>query len=83
VFARAWYAAGQTTPPTFHGVPYDTMTDDPNTPADEAHAFEPHFDRHVWIHRDNPSGVFAQFNPEVTCAHHRGAGVHPAGHSTH
>jgi hypothetical protein len=77
VFARAWNKTGQSAPPTFHGVPYDTMTDDPSTDTDEAHMFEPHFDRHVWIYRDNPNGVFAPFNPAVTCAHHRGARVHP------
>ena len=55
---------------------YDTMVDDPATPADEAHMFEPHYDRHVWIYRENPNGVFAQFNPVVTCAHHRGAQSH-------
>jgi hypothetical protein len=56
------------------------MTDDPATASDEAHMFEPHFDRHVWIYRDNPNGVFAQFNPTVSCAHHRGARAHPAAH---
>ena len=80
VFARSWRATGQSAPPTFHGVPYDTMTDDPTTETDEAHLFAPHFDRHVWIYRDNPNGVFAPFNPAVTCAHHRGAQVHPAAH---
>jgi hypothetical protein len=70
VFAKAWREAGHTAPPSFHGVPYDSMKDDPNTPTDEAHNFEPHFDRHVWIYRENPSGVFAQFNPTVSCAHH-------------
>ena len=49
VFAAAWRAAGHTEPPTFHGVPYDSMVDDPATAVDEAHMFEPHFDRHVWI----------------------------------
>lgn len=81
VFARSWREAGHAAPPTFHGVPYDTMTDDPATAADEAHAFAPHFDRHVWIYRHNPNGVFAPFNPAVTCAHHRGARAHPGGHS--
>jgi hypothetical protein len=76
VFARSWRAAGQSAPPLFHGVPYDTMFDDPATKTDEAHMFEPHFDRHVWIYRDNPNGVFAPFNPAVTCAHHRGARSH-------
>jgi hypothetical protein len=33
--------------------------------------FEPHYDRHVWLFRDNPNGVFAQFNPKVSCAAHK------------
>lgn len=70
VFAKAWKAAGNDTPPSFHGVAYDTMIDDPATPVDEAHNFEPHHDRHVWLYRENPNGVFAQFNPRVTCKHH-------------
>jgi hypothetical protein len=76
VFARAWEEAGHDAPPSFHGVTYDTMVDDPATPADEAHLFEPHHDRHVWIYRANPNGVFAPFNPAVTCEHHRNGGEH-------
>ena len=50
-----------------------------NTPADEAHMFEPHYDRHVWLYRDNPNGVFAQFNPKVSCEHgDASARVNPA-----
>ena len=79
VFAESWQAAGLDAPPSFHGVAYDTMADDPATPVDEAHLFEPHYDRHVWIYRDNPNGVFAPFNPAVTCAHHSNGGAH-AGH---
>ena len=81
VFRWAWREAGNAEPPSFHGVPYDLMQDDPRTKVDEAHMFEPHYDRHVWIFRDNPSGVFAQFNPNVSCAAHKrstaGAGEHP------
>lgn len=72
VFEESWTAAGNTTAPTFHGVAYDHMVDDPATAMDEAHNFAPHYDRHVWIYRDNPDGVFAQFNPNVSCAHHAG-----------
>jgi hypothetical protein len=82
VFAAAWRAAGHTEPPSFHGVPWDSMIDDPNTAVDEAHMFEPHFDRHVWIYRDNPNGMFAQFNPAVSCVHHRGPTTHPS-HTSH
>ncbi len=76
VFVKAWKKAGHNSPPSFHGVTYDTMIDDPATPVDEAHMFEPHHDRHVWIYRDNPNGVFAPFNPAVTCQYHRNEGEH-------
>ena len=79
VFAEAWRASGRNAPPTFHGVPYDTMRDDPATAIDEAHLFEPHFDRHVWLYRENPNGIFAALNPAVTCAYHE---VSP-GHASH
>jgi len=67
VFESAWRAAGNSAPPSFHGRPYERMADDPATSIDEAHMFEPHYDRHVWLYRDNPNGVFAPFNPNVTC----------------
>ena len=70
VFQASWAAAGHDSPPTYYGVPYDNMKDDPATPVDEAHNFEPHFDRHVWIYRENPNGVFKPLNPAVSCAHH-------------
>ena len=82
VFAKAWKEAGHHSPPAFLGVTYDTMIDDPATPIDEAHMFEPHYDRHVWIYRDNPNGVFAQYNPAVTCQYHRNGGEH-AHHASH
>lgn len=67
VFQKAWHAAGHKVPPSFHGVEYDLMQDDPATEIDEAHMFEPHYDRHVWLYRENPNGIFAQFNPNVSC----------------
>jgi len=69
VFKKAWEAV-QAQPPSFHGVPYDLMVDDPETQLDEAHMFAPHYDRHVWVYRENPNGVFAQYNPNATCEHH-------------
>jgi hypothetical protein len=81
VFVKAWKDAGHDTPPSFHGVAYDTMIDNPATPADEAHNFEPHYDRHVWLYRENPNGVFAPFNPRVTCKHHNGS--HAQGQHAH
>ncbi|HUG63060.1 MAG TPA: hypothetical protein VMP03_14515 [Methylomirabilota bacterium] len=79
VFIEAWTAAGNSEPPSFHGVPYDRMVDDPATTIDEAHMFEPHYDRHVWLYRENPNGVFAQTNPAVSCEHHNGDATHRHG----
>lgn len=81
VFQKSWHAAGNERPPSFHGVEYDTMEDDPATEVDEAHLFEPHYDRHVWLYRKNPNGMFAQFNPNVSCAAHVAVAGGPAGHS--
>ena len=84
VFEKAWNAAGRTARPTFHGVSYDRMADDPTTAVDEAHMFEPHYDLHVWLYKPNPKGVFAQFNPAVTCEHHKGgAQMAHQGHQNH
>ena len=75
VFQDSWHEAGHSGPPSYRGVKYDTMQDDPRTRIDEAHLFEPHYDRHVWLYRDNPNGMFAQFNPNVSCAHHKGGNM--------
>ena len=70
VFEKGWQAAGNTTPPSFAGHPYIRMVDDPETAADEAHGFEPHYELHAWVFRQNPTGAFEPFNPSVTCEHH-------------
>ena len=67
VFIKSWESAGHTSPPTFRGHAFNRMQDDPATELDEAHGFEPHYDLHVWLYRENPKGMFAQFNPQVRC----------------
>jgi hypothetical protein len=76
VFQAAWKAAGHTAPPSYLGNEYYSMVDNPLTEADEAHGFEPHYELHLWLHRENPSGTFAPFNPRVTCEHGRSHGGH-------
>lgn len=71
-FRAPWDAAGHTEPPSYQGVSFDLMEDDPSTPADEAHGFEPHYDLHVWLHRPNPAGMFTTLNPDVSCGAHVG-----------
>ena len=71
VFIEAWERAGMVGRPNFLGEEYDLMRDDPATELDEAHMFQPHYDLHVWLYRENPRGMFEQFNPNATCEHHR------------
>jgi hypothetical protein len=70
VFVDAWHAAGNTAPPSFLGNEYYRMHNNPETEVDEAHGLAPHYELHVWLYRHNPSGVFMQFNPRVSCEHH-------------
>ena len=76
VFERAWRAAGHTEPPQYAGQEFYHMVDNPLTDADEAHGFEPHYELHAWLYRENPNGTFAQFNPRATCAHHKTRATH-------
>lgn len=69
VFQDAWTAAGNTAPPSLMGEPFVSMIDDPATEMDESHGLAAHHELHVWVPRDNPSGLFAEFNPNVTCEH--------------
>lgn len=71
VFEAAWKAAGNEEAPMINGRMWDRMADDPETPGDEAHGFMPHYDQHVWLFRENPSGDLMPFNPNVTCDHHK------------
>ncbi len=80
VFIKAWEAAGNKAPPSFQGVAYDRMVDDPATEVDEAHMFEPHYDRHVWLYRENPAGIFSPFNKAVSCKYYKPATPAPAAH---
>lgn len=76
VFKSAWAAAGNKEPPAYQGVAWNSMEDDPATPIDEGHMFTPHYDRHVWLYRENPKGIYEQFNTNVSCAAHKAH--HPA-----
>jgi len=72
VFQAAWKAEGHDGPPVLNGRNWDAMADDPNSAADEAHGFMPHYDQHVWLYRENPAGDLMPFNPAITCEHNHG-----------
>jgi hypothetical protein len=72
VFKKAWEEAGNKEPPVFAGRNWDLMQDDPNTPGDEAHGFEAHYDQHVYFRGDDAKVAVLPFQPAVTCEHHSG-----------
>jgi hypothetical protein len=76
VFKKAWHEAGNEERPSFHGRPYEEMADDPATRSTRRTCSSRITTGHVWVHRDNPNGVFAPFNPTVTCAHGDAHGGH-------
>ena len=71
VFRKGWEAAGNAAPPSSYDYEWVAMIDDPATEVDEAHGFQPHYELHAWVFRENPNGPFEPFNPSVTCEHHK------------
>ena len=71
VFASAWHEKTAKDPPKFHDRTFPLLKDDPATKVDEAHGWEPHYEQHLWVLRDNPNGAYSPFNPRVTCRHHK------------
>jgi hypothetical protein len=61
VFAEAWDAENDMAPMLFGEM--FMLVDEPN--RYELPAF---YALHAWIWKDNPSGTFASFNPDVSCA---------------
>jgi hypothetical protein len=61
VFAEAWDAENDMAPMLFGEM--FMLVDEPN--RYELPAF---YALHAWIWKENPSGTFASFNPDVTCA---------------
>jgi hypothetical protein len=75
VFVDAWNAAGNTSPPVFVGQHFN-LVNSPNR-----YAIPPFYELHVWAWRDNPFGVFVDWNPTVSCADYSGeSGQHDGGH---
>ena len=70
VFASAWHSKSKASP-TFHGHTWPLLKDDPATKVDEAHGWEPHYEQHLWVFRENPNGSYSPFNPLVTCKDHK------------
>ena len=64
VIAAAWDAANKT-PPTLMGQLFHY------NPSPNRYGIPAFYALHVWAWRPNPDGVFADWNPRVSCAEHR------------
>jgi hypothetical protein len=62
VFAAAWDAENGS-PPQLFGRTF-TLVGEPNR-----YGLPAFYELHVWLWEPNPSGMFADWNPNVTCAH--------------
>ena len=72
IFAHLWQpASGEAhwqAPPEFFGNQFYYVHDNPETDwVDEAHAFPPHYELHIWLYEHNPAGLFAAWNPTLSC----------------
>lgn len=61
IFRAPWEAAGNAGRPMFGDVPFVRSF------GEQAHGLPDHYELHVWLWRNNPEGMFAQWNPQVSC----------------
>ena len=61
VFKADWEAAGNTQPPTLFGQQFDAIGVPNRLGVDAFYAL------HAWIWKANPAGMFAMWNPRVSC----------------
>lgn len=74
VFAQQW-DANNAGPPVLMGQQFHYVSS-PNR-----YGLPPFYELHVWAWRDNPSGMFVDWNPAVSCEGYAGeGGGHAAGH---
>jgi hypothetical protein len=66
VLKSAWEAAGNTQPPSLFGQQFMRI------PAGNRYGLPEFYALHVWAWKTNPAGMFAMWNPDVTCAHAAG-----------
>jgi hypothetical protein len=61
VFRKAWRAEHATGRPELFGQKYEAIG------KDNRYGLPPFFELHVWAWKHNPSGLFNDWNPRVTC----------------
>ena len=75
VFKDAW-DADHSSKPSLFGHSFDT------TPDGNRFGLPAFYSLHVWLHKHNPAGMFAMWNPDVTCTPDDGRDGH-GGHDGH
>lgn len=73
VIAEAWHAANEH-PPVLMGQLFNYVG------APNRYGIPAFYELHVWAWKHNPSGLFADWNPMVSCAEFSGGTGMPAGH---
>jgi hypothetical protein len=61
VFRKAWRAEHPTGRPELYGEKFEAIG------KDNRYGIPPFFELHVWAWKHNPSGMFEDWNPQVTC----------------
>lgn len=61
VFQDQWQQAHPGTVPSLFGQDFSLV------PAGNRYGLPPFYELHAWIWKDNPSGMFVDWNPQVTC----------------
>jgi hypothetical protein len=62
VLQSAWEHAGNEDPPSLFGQEFELV------PSGNRYGLPPFYELHAWVWKDNPSGTFNDWNPEVSCA---------------
>jgi hypothetical protein len=73
VIAEAWHAANEA-PPVLMGQLVNHVG------APNRYGIPAFYELHVWAWKHNPNGVFADWNPSVSCADFTGGDGMPQGH---
>jgi len=62
VFQSLWEGAGNADPPSLFGQTFELI------PAGNRYGLPAFYELHAWLWRHNASGMFEDWNPEVSCA---------------
>jgi hypothetical protein len=62
VFQDAWDDSGHSSPPSLFGQQFELI------PAPNRYGLPPFYELHAWMWKHNPSGMFNDWNPRVSCA---------------